>query len=312
VTHNHNHADHHRLKLQGRRQLAVSLALTAVFFVVELVGGIWTNSLALVGDAGHMLSDVGALGLSLVALTFALKTPTPEKTFGYHRLEILAALLNALVLWGIAGFIFYEAYHRLASPPQVKSQAMLVIASIGLMVNLLCAWILFSSHDKSINLRSAFLHVAADALGSVAAISAALVMLFKGWFWFDPVVSIFIGLLIIVGSYHIVQETAEILMEATPRHIDYAGLQGALEKIPGINNVHDLHVWTISTGIYSLSVHVVADIHQDRDDLIAYINEMLCQEFGLVHNTIQIEGKDCSCSLICCLKTQTADMSFVS
>jgi cobalt-zinc-cadmium efflux system protein len=146
----------------------------------------------------------------------------------------------------------------------------------------------------------------------MAAIGAALAMMFKGWFWFDPVVSIFIGLLIIVSSYHIVQETAEILMEATPRHIDYARLQGALEKIPGINNVHDLHVWTISTGIYSLSVHVVADIHQDRDDLIAYINEMLCQEFGLVHNTIQTEGRDCSCSLICCLKTQTADMSFVS
>jgi cobalt-zinc-cadmium efflux system protein len=160
----HAPSEHNSLKLQGRRQLAVSLALTAVFFVVELVGGIWTNSLALVGDAGHMLSDVGALGLSLVALTFAMKTPTPEKTFGYHRLEILAALINALVLWGIAGFIFYEAYHRLASPPQVKSQAMLVIASFGLLVNLVCAWILFSTHDRSINLRSAFLHVAADAL----------------------------------------------------------------------------------------------------------------------------------------------------
>lgn len=309
MTHNHNHTDHHSLKLQGRRQLALSLGLTAIFFVVELAGGFWTNSLALIGDAGHMLSDVGALGFSLIAIAFALKTPTPEKTFGYHRLEILAALINGLVLWGIAGFIIYEAYQRLGNPPPVKSQAMLVIAAIGLLVNLLCAAVLFSSHDKSINLRSAFMHVIADGLGSLAAISAALAMLFKGWYWFDPAVSIFIGLLIVGGSWQIIRETAEVLMEATPRHINYAGLQAALENISGIIQVHDLHIWTISTGIHSLSVHAVADDHRDRDRLVSAINELLCKDFGLVHNTVQIEGKDCSCPLFCCLMPQTADMS---
>ncbi len=309
MTHNHHHAGHHCSKLQGRRQLAISLGLTAIFFVVELAGGFWTNSLALLGDAGHMLSDVGALGLSLIAVAFALKTPTPEKTFGYHRLEILAALINGLVLWGIAGLIIYEACQRLGSPPPVKSQAMLIIAAIGLLVNLLCAAVLFSSHDKSINLRSAFMHVIADGLGSLAAISAALVMLFKGWYWFDPAVSIFIGLLIVGGSWQIIRETAEILMEATPRHIDHGGLQAALEKIPGIIQVHDLHIWTISTGIHSLSMHAVADDHRDRDKLVGAINELLCKNFGLVHNTVQIEGTDCSCPLFCCLMPQTADMS---
>ncbi len=201
---------------QDRRGLLLSLILAFIFFLVELVGGIWTNSLALISDAGHMFSDVGALGFSLIALSWAAKPPTPDKTYGYHRLEILAALINSLLLWGITIVIFLEAYHRLQEPPVVKSSAMLVIAVVGLAVNIFSAWLLYPSQERSINLRSAFLHVLADGLGSLAAIGASLVMLLKGWYWFDPLVSFFIGLLIIGASWQLIQEATEILMESTP------------------------------------------------------------------------------------------------
>lgn len=292
----HNHLAH------DRRGLVLSLTLAFSFFLVELAGGIWTNSLALISDAGHMFSDVGALGFSLVALTWAAKPPTPAKTFGYHRLEILAALINGLILWGITALIFIEAYQRLQEPPVVKSGAMLIIAAIGLGVNIISAWLLFPSRESSINLRSAFIHVLADGLGSVAAIGASVAMLWKGWYWFDPLVSFFIGFLIIGASWQLIQEAIEILMESTPRHLDAKKVTQRLEKVHGVIDIHDLHIWTITSGLHTLSVHAVVNGSRDREQVRCEMMTVLKEQFGLEHTTIQIEDEQHACPNFCLLR----------
>ncbi len=292
---------------RDRRSLILSLILNSAFFVVELVGGIWTNSLALISDAGHMFGDVGALGFSLVAITWAAKPPTQAKTYGYHRLEILAALINGLILWGLTAFIFFEAYQRLQEPPLVKSGPMLVIAAIGLVVNVWSAWLLYPSKDRSINLRSAFLHLAADGLGSVAAIGASLAMLWKGWYWFDPLVSFFIGFLIIGASWQLIQEATEILMESTPRHLDIQKVTRRLEQVPGVINIHDLHIWTITSGLYTLSVHAVVNGSRDREAVRCEMMLSLKDQFGLAHTTIQIEEELYACPHFCLLRPLSTD-----
>ncbi len=292
---------------RDRRGLMLSLTLAFAFFLVELLGGIWTNSLALISDAGHMFSDVGALGFSLVAITWAAKPPTPAKTYGYHRLEILAALINGLVLWGFTAFIFFEAYQRLQEPPVVKSGAMLIIAVVGLGVNILSAWLLYPSQDRSINLRSAFVHVLADGLGSLAAIGASLAMLWKGWYWFDPLVSFVIGLLIIGASWQLIQEAAEILMQSTPRHLDVQKVTKRLEQVPGVINIHDLHIWTITSGLYTLSVHAVVNGSRDREAVRCEMMVILKDQFGLEHTTIQIEEELHACPHFCLLRPLSTD-----
>ncbi len=290
------HASH---RAHDRRALVVCLILVAGFFLVELGGGLWTNSLALISDAGHMFSDVGALMFSLVALSWAAKPPTPTKTFGYHRLEILAALINGLVLWGICGIIFYEAYHRFWQPPQVKSGPMLVIAVGGLAVNAVSAWLLFPSQERSINLRSAFYHVLADGLGSLVAVSASLVMLWWGWYWFDPLASVLIGLLIITGSWRLIQEALEILMEATPRHVDYQAVIESLAEVPGVMSIHELHIWTITTGLHALSVHVVVNGSREREKVRCELQALIEEKFGIEHTAIQIEEEATACPDFC-------------
>jgi cobalt-zinc-cadmium efflux system protein len=292
---------------RDRRGLMLSLILVFGFFLVELIGGIWTNSLALISDAGHMFSDVGALGFSLIALTWAAKPPTPAKTYGYHRLEILAALINGLILWGLTAFIFFEAYQRLHDPPVVRSGAMLFIAATGLGVNILSAWLLYPSQDRSINLRSAFLHVLADGLGSVAAIGASLAMLWKGWYWFDPLVSFFIGFLIIGASWQLIQEATEILMESTPRHLDIQKVAQRLEQVPGVINIHDLHIWTITSGLYTLSVHAVVNGSRDREAVRCEMMVILKDQFDLEHTTIQIEEELHACPHFCLLRPSSTD-----
>lgn len=278
-------------RFQGSRQrLVLAFWTQLVFFVIELVGGILTNSLALLADAGHMLSDVGALGLSLLALFWATRPPTSQKTYGYHRLEIMVALINGLALWAMAAYIFYEAYGRFFRPPQINAVPMAVIATLGLVVNLFGVYILYPSRESSISLRSAFLHLLADSLGSVAAITAGVVILWKGWYWFDPLAGGVIGVMIILGSWQLVREATDILMEATPRHIDLEQVAAALEAHPQVDKIHDLHVWTIASGIYALSVHVVVLNQEDRDCLTWELEEVLRRRFGLEHNTIQIEG----------------------
>ncbi|MEW6657767.1 MAG: cation diffusion facilitator family transporter [Thermodesulfobacteriota bacterium] len=282
-------AHQHRFESSAWR-LSLAFWTQLIFFIVELAGGLLTNSLALLADAGHMCSDVAALGLSFLALRWTAKPPTSQKTYGYHRLEILVALLNGVALWAMAAYIFYEAYGRFFQPPQISTVPMLIIASLGLLINLFGAYILYPTRQHNINLRSAFLHLLADSLGSVAAMAAGVAILWQGWYWFDPLAGGVIGVMIIAGSWQLVREAAEILMEATPRHIHLEEVTAALEEHPLVEKVHDLHIWTIASGIYALSVHVNISNSEDRDCLTWEIEELLRRRFGLEHNTIQIEG----------------------
>jgi cobalt-zinc-cadmium efflux system protein len=286
----HSHSPHDHRYQASRRPLLLALITQLIFFVVELVGGLLTNSLALIADAGHMLSDVVALGLSLLALIYTQKPHTAQKTYGYHRLEILVALVNGLVLWAIAAYILYAAYFRFSEPPAIASLPLIIIAGMGLLVNLFGVTILYPTKDHSINLRSAFLHLLADSLGSVAAIAAGVAIFVKGWYWFDPLAGAVIAVLIVVGSWQLVREAGDILMEGTPRHIDLAEVARTLEEYPGVAEIHDLHVWTISSGLFAMSVHVVLNDSRDRDCLTWELEELLAHRFGLDHATIQLEG----------------------
>jgi cobalt-zinc-cadmium efflux system protein len=291
--------DHHHHFESSRKRLWLAFWTQLAFLVVEVVGGIVANSLALLADAGHMLSDVGALGLSLIALAWTARPPTDRKTYGYHRLEILVALVNGLVLWAIAGFIFYEAAWRFFQPPEVSSRPLIIIASLGLLVNLLGMYVLMPSRKHNLNLRSAFLHLLGDSLGSVAAIAAGVAIWWRGWYWLDPLAGAIVGVLIIISSWQLVWEAAEILLESTPRHIPLDEVQQSLENHPQVKGVHDLHIWTIASGIYAVSVHVTIDNHLNRDCLTWDLEELLRDRFGLDHNTIQIEGPDFHDPQIC-------------
>ncbi|MGO9394976.1 MAG: cation diffusion facilitator family transporter [Desulfobaccales bacterium] len=276
----------------SQSRLGLALWTQSAFFVVELVVGILSGSLALLADAGHMFSDVAALGLSLLALSWAERRPTAQKTFGYRRLEILVALINGLVLWAMAGYIFYEALGRLFHPREISGIPLVVVASLGLVVNLLGMYVLRPARERSLNLRSAFIHLLSDSFASFAAVLAGLAIIWRGWQWFDPLAGIVVGVLIVASSWQLVWEATEILMEATPRHIDLAQVQRALEGHPDVKLVHDLHVWTIASGIFATSVHVTVDHPLDRDCLTWELEEILRHRFGLEHNTIQIEGPD--------------------
>ena len=302
----HAHVHQHRFE-SSRGRLRPAFWTQLAFFVVELVGGILTNSLALLADAGHMLSDVGALGLSLLALMWTVRPPTDRKTFGYHRLEILVALINGLVLWAIAGYIFYAAVGRFFHPAEVSSRPLMIIATLGLLVNLLGMYVLMPSREHNLNLRSAFLHLLADSFGSVAAIAAGAAIWWRGWYWFDPLAGAIVGVMIIFGSWQLVWEAADILLESTPRHIDLDEVQQTLEGHPQVRQVHDLHIWTIASGIFALSVHVTIDNHLNRDCLTWELEELLRQRFSLEHNTIQIEGPDFHNPRVCPLQRLEGD-----
>ena len=274
------------------RRLASALVITAIYFFAEVLGGLLTNSLALLSDAGHMFSDMAALSLSLFAFQIARRPATTKKTYGYHRLEILAALVNGLILWLVVGVIFNEAYRRFSDPPEVHSLGMLAVAAVGLMVNVAAGWILYGCDRGSLNLRGAFLHVVGDALGSVGAVIAALIMLLTGWYVADPLISFLIGLLILYTSWDLIRESLDILMQSVPRGIDVGEVQSAVEQISGVMKVHDLHVWSVTSGVFTLSAHAV--IHQDRNPqaILDQIEEKLKSQFGIEHTTIQLETED--------------------
>jgi len=291
---------------RSRRRLLWAFVSQLLFFVVELVGGLLTNSLALLADAGHMLSDVAALGLSLLALVYANKAPTPRKTYGYHRLEILVALVNGLALWVMAGIILHTAYGRFFEPPSIPGLPLLAIAGLGLLVNLFGVVILFPAREQGLNLRSAFLHLLADSLGSVGAIAAGLAIHFRQWYWFDPLAGAVIALLLLAGTWQLVWESVDILMEGTPRHIDLQQVAAALESHPGVCEIHDLHIWSISSGLFALSVHVVLADARNRDSLVWELETLLARRFGLEHATIQVEGPDYPNPRVCPLKRTPA------
>ena len=273
-------------------RLAIALGITASFFVIELVGGILTNSLALQTDAFHMLTDVFALGYALFAAWLAQRPISLKRTYGYYRVEILSAFLNGIFLWAVVLFLFYEAFQRIQQPAGVQSLNMLIVAVLGLVANGLVAVTLSKSRNDSLNLKGAFLHVMADVLGSVGAISAGLVMFFTGWYQADPIASIMIGVLVFYSSGKLVRDSVNVLMEGVPPHIDVASLERRMVGVGGITDVHDLHVWSIAdTKMCCMSSHVVVEKGVDRRELITKLIHMLKEEYGIDHTTIQLEDE---------------------
>ncbi len=292
MSHQHHH-NHHRLA--GQKGLLITLVLTAVLMLVEFIGGWLSGSLALVSDAGHMLTDVLALGLSLMAIRFAITPANTKKTYGFYRLEILAALLNGVTLIVLSGYIFYEAWQRFSSPTEIKSGLMIVVALAGLAVNLAGFFILRSSSKENLNVRGAFLHVVGDLLSSVAVIIGGLVIRFTGWLLIDPILSVLIGAMILKGAYGLVKESVDILLEAAPAGIESREIEKVLAGIKGVKALHHLHVWSLSSGIHALSVHVQIDdqMTSQSDALIKEIQELLEYKFGILHTTIQLECAEC-------------------
>lgn len=284
-THDHRH----ELRQESSRRLKIVLVLTATYMVAEALGGWWTGSLALLADAGHMLTDVAAIGLALLAIWFGSRPATPRKTFGYYRLEILAALINGVALVVMSLLIFFEAARRFSEPPEIRSTAVIVVASGGLIINLICAWLLHSRHEIDLNMRGAWLHVINDALGSVAAIVAGVMMAFFGWYVFDPLMSVFIGLLIVWSAWRLIREATNVLLEGTPAHINLAAVEEAILKTVGVQDVHDLHVWTITSGREALSAHVVHVTEISQTELLKELRGKLNERFGVDHLTIQME-----------------------
>ncbi|MBN1588507.1 MAG: cation transporter [Pirellulales bacterium] len=279
--------------MDNRRRLTLMLVLAGGYMVAEILGGLLTNSLALLADAGHMFSDVAALGLSLFALWISERPPTSQRTFGYYRSEILAALINGAALIAVSVYIFVEAYGRLHHPPEVMGAAMMWIAVGGLAVNVLGLWILRAGYHENLNVRGAWLHVMTDALGSVGAIVAGGLIWSLGWNWVDPAISALIGLLVIYSAWRLVMESATVLMEGAPRGIDVDEIRETILTTPGVLGVHDLHVWTITSGLDSLSAHVVADEDtESRSDLLRRLRQAIHERFGIDHLTIQIEPAD--------------------
>ena len=270
-------------------RLKLALAISCIYFFAELIGGFLTNSLALLSDAGHMLSDIAALALSLFAFRIAKRPATVISTYGYHRAEILAALFNGLTLWLIVGVIFAAAYNRFLDPPAVESYGMMIVASLGLLVNVVAGAVLYGSHHHNLNLRGAFLHVVSDALGSVGAIAASVIMLFTGWYVADPVISILIGLLILHSSWNLVKESLSVLMQAVPKGIRLEDVQQALEGVEGVSKVHDLHVWAVTSDIFTLSAHAVVENGGDFHQVLNGIEDTLKERFNIEHTTIQLE-----------------------
>jgi cobalt-zinc-cadmium efflux system protein len=295
MPHDHNH-EHNHQRSDSQSALRLTLLITAAYMVVEFIGGFWSGSLALVSDAGHMLTDVLAIGLSMLAIRFATAPSNEKKTYGFYRLEILAALANGVTLILLAGYIFYEAYHRFKAPAEIKSTMMITVALVGLAVNIAGFLILRSSSQYNLNVRGAFLHILGDLLSSVAVVIGGLVIRFTGWLLIDPILSVLIGVLILKGAYSLVKESVDILLEAAPEGIESGEIEKALTGIKGIKAVHHLHVWSLSSGIHALSTHVQIDdqMTSQSDALLGEIQELLEHEFGITHTTIQFECAECN------------------
>lgn len=284
--HGHSHGG-------NKKALFLSFLITTTYMVIEAIGGIMTNSLALLSDAGHMLSDSVSLGISLLAFTIGEKVADYGKTYGYKRFEILAALLNGATLIGIALYIFYEAFQRFKEPPEVASTGMLIIAFIGLLINLLAAWIMMRSGDTegNINMRSAFLHVLSDLLGSVGAIVAALLIMFFSWGWADPLASVIVAVLVLLSGWRVTRDSVHVLMEGTPKGMDLDEIIKEIKSVDGVLDLHDLHVWSITSDRHALSCHIVAEQDStlaENQTLLRGIESKL-KEKGIGHTTIQVE-----------------------
>ena len=290
--HHHHHHGHAHRSQANQRRLGATLLLAACYMVAEAVGGWLTNSLALLADAGHMLSDVAALGLSYFAVWISGRPSPAHRTYGYYRAEILAALANGATLVALSLFIVFEAFQRILSPPEVQGDVMMWIAVGGLLVNLAGLWILHAGREESLNVRGAFLHVLSDALGSVAVIAAGLLIWAFQWQLADPIASAVLALLIIYSSWRLLAESVSVLMENAPAGVNVDEVHSAMAQTHGILEVHDLHVWTITSGLVALSAHVVVEDRRSYSSALKDLREMLHKRFGIDHITIQVEPED--------------------
>ena len=300
----HRHGQSTRGSLQ--RPLLIALVITVTVMVAEFVGGLMANSLALLSDATHMLADVVALLLGIVAFQFSAKPPTKKSTFGFYRLEIFAAQINGGILLFLSFFIFYAAYQRLLHPEPIKGVLMLVVACVGLVANIAGALVLHQSSRENLNVRAAFLHIVGDLISSIGVIVGGVIISLTGWFAVDPILSLMIGVIILKGAYGVVKETAGILLEAVPKHINLDKLIREVEAIEGVKSFHDVHAWTIASGLYALSGHVQIKDQRvsESAEIMEKIRGYLAQHYHIEHTTIQFECDACSTDLACAFKTQ--------
>ncbi len=292
--HGHDHSHSHTIKsTKEKRALGIVLALTFTFMIIEAAAGFYTGSLALLSDAGHMLTDVFAVSLAFFAIWFTEKPPTSTKTFGFYRAEILAAFFNSLLLFAISIGILIEAYKRLLTPHEVKSVEMTIVAVAGLLINLTSAYILYKYQSENLNIKGALYHVASDALGSVGAITAGIIMITTKWYYADSLISILVSLLIIRGAWVLFKESTHILLEGTPKGIDLDAVQECICSEDGVVSVHDLHAWTLTQGFEALSAHLVVENMDDTEDIISRIKKQLADKFSISHVTLQLEIEEC-------------------
>ena len=287
--------------MNNQRSLALALLITLLIFFVELAGGIVSNSLALLSDAGHMLTDMMALSLALLAAFFAARPATKERTFGFYRLEILSALFNGSVLTLLSIYIFYEAVIRMLTPVAVRSDILLLVATVGLLANIGAAVILARSSRESLNVRGAFLHVLSDLASSVAVIIGGLLIRYLGWYYADPLLGILIGLLILRGALSLVLESVNVLLEAAPAGINVDEVAAAIKRVKGVEALHDLHIWAITSGLNAISAHlVIADAMAGKaSNILGEVDALLKEKYNITHATFQTECESCPEGLIC-------------
>jgi cobalt-zinc-cadmium efflux system protein len=291
--HKQDHGDFASLRRKNTSALISVVCLSAGFMVIELLAGIYSGSLALIADSGHMLSDVAGVILALLAIWFASRPASTGMTYGYYRTEILAAFINGVLLLAVSGFILWEAYRRISSPTEILTTPVLITAIAGLVVNVISAKILAGGSKESLNLKGAYLEVLSDLLASGAVIISTLIIMFTGWRIIDPIISAFIGVMILPRTWLLLRECVEILLEGAPSHINLQKLQEELLAVPGVHAVHDLHVWTITSGKYSMSCHVLLKPNASPEIVLSLINETLRDKFDLNHTTVQVEVAEC-------------------
>lgn len=301
--HEHDHGRPHQAPAGGKKDLLIALSITVLMMVAEIIGGILSNSLALLSDAGHMLTDNLALLLSFFAMTFASMPATDRKTFGFYRLEILAAFVNGIVLVLISLYIMYQAYFRIIHPQPVQGGLMLVVAVIGLVANIIGALFLFKHSHASLNIRGAYLHIVGDALSSVGVVIGGIIILQTGWYLIDPFLSILISLVIIYGAWSLVSESVNILLESVPSHINIETISAEIAKVKGVREVYHIHLWTITSRVYAMSAHVLIDdqLVSGSRNVIDEIKSLLAGKFQVQHCTIQIECERCETGSMCSL-----------
>lgn len=290
MSHAHDHGQKRSSK--NKKSLSIVFAFTLTYLIAEVVGGIMTGSLALLVDAGHMLTDVAGLGLAIFAIWFAEKPANATKTYGYYRVEILAAVANCIILLGISGYVLYEAYQRFLHPPQVQTTGMLIVAGIGLVVNIAGMFMLKAGSKESLNMKGAYFEVLSDMVTSIGVIIAALIMMTTGWYYADPIISAGIGLFILPRTWNLLMEAVGILLEGTPSDINLVLLREAVNAVPGVRSVHDLHVWSLTTGINAASMHVVLG-ESTYDEVLSRV-QIVLKDHKIGHSTVQIEPVECN------------------